>query len=96
MDVLLLQLRDAFLDRVPDQVGLLVDIKFMHQIPPVDLDGVQVKIEFLGDLLVRGAFADELEDFPLPFRQAVPGDIILAGAYLAQEAVHDIAGDARA
>ena len=68
----------------------------MHQIPPVDLDGIQIKIELLGDLLVRRAFADELKDLPLPFRQAVPGALILAGAYLGQKAVHDIAGDARA
>ena len=89
----MLQLRDAFLDRVTDQVGLFVDIKLLHQVPPVDLDGVQVKIEFLGDLLVRGAFADELKDFPLPFRQPVPRALIVAGADFPQEPVHDIVRD---
>lgn len=77
---LYLQFRDAFFDGVPDQVGLPVDIKLLHQVPPVDLDGVQVKIEFLSDFLVRAAFADELEDFPLPFRQAAPRALIVSGA----------------
>src|SRR5262245_26443720 len=58
-------LDDLFLDRVLDQLRLIVNVQLAHQVELVRLDGFHTEVEIAGDFFDRIALGQHFEDFAL-------------------------------
>src|ERR1035441_7983689 len=65
----LLEANDLFLNGVLDELRLVVDIEFAHQVEFVGLDGLYAEFEGAGDLFDGFAFGQHFENLALAFRE---------------------------
>src|ERR1019366_5515488 len=92
----LLEANDLFLNGVLDELRLVVDIEFAHQVEFVGLDGLYAEFEGAGDLFDGFAFGQHFENLALAFRERAETGLAGRSAALHAEIVHQAGQQARA
>src|ERR1017187_5900782 len=92
----LLQANDLFLNSILDELRLIVDIEFAHQVEFVGLDGLYAEFEGAGDIFDGFAFGQHFENLALPFGERAETGLAGRSTALHAEIVHQAGEQARA
>src|ERR1035437_621847 len=91
-----LEANDLFLNRVLDQLRLIVDIEFAHQVEFVGLDGFYAEFEGAGDLFDGSALGQHFENLALAFGERAETGLACGSTALHAETIHQAGEQARA
>src|ERR1035437_9062869 len=87
-----LEANDLFLNRVLDQLRLIVDIEFAHQVEFVGLDGFYAEFEGTRDLFVGSALGQHFDNLALAFGERTETRLACGSTALHAETIDQAGG----
>src|ERR1035441_1197089 len=84
----LLEANDLLLNGVLDELRLIMDIEFAHQVEFVGLDGLYAEFEGAGDVFDGFAFGEHFENLALPLGERAETGLAGRSTALHAEIVH--------